>query len=158
MRIGCLFQRGASVLRGWAGGLACLLWVLAGTGCAVQARLTADQRQSNVESFDYVWRTIRDQHWDPELGGLDWQAVHDEFYPKVQQADTMPKARLVMNDMIGSLGKSHFGIIPVELYEDIDQGAEPGSSDRDGAAGRLTRPAGRGGGDLHLRVAEQLAQ
>ncbi|MFH1574736.1 MAG: hypothetical protein ABIG68_12185, partial [Acidobacteriota bacterium] len=36
-------------------------------------------RAADLESFEHVWKTIRDKHWDPALGGLDWQAVYREF-------------------------------------------------------------------------------
>ena len=52
---------------------------------------TAEQREKNVESFEVVWRTIRDTHFDPKLGGLDWQAVHDELKPRVENARTMAR-------------------------------------------------------------------
>jgi carboxyl-terminal processing protease len=39
--------------------------------------LTADQRAKNVEAFDMLWTTIRDKHFDPKLGGLDWQFFFD---------------------------------------------------------------------------------
>ncbi len=51
-----------------------------------QAALSSEQRPKNVESFDYVWMTIREKHWDPTLGGLDWDAVRAELRPKVEQA------------------------------------------------------------------------
>ena len=60
---------------------------------ARSAALTPDQRKLNLDSFEIVWQTIRDKHWDPKLGGLDWQAVHDELRPKVEAATTMEQAR-----------------------------------------------------------------
>lgn len=81
--------------------------------------LTPEQQQNNVDSFEYVWSTIRDRHWDPTLNGLDWQAIHDELLPGVAAARTMPDARAIMDDLIGRLGQSHFGIIPAQLYEDL---------------------------------------
>src|SRR5688572_30093480 len=81
------------------------LALLAGAGCRGadkkkpstkpsqrQAALTPEQRQKNVESFDYVWNTIKEKHWDPTLGGLDWDAVRAELRPKVEQARTTGKA------------------------------------------------------------------
>lgn len=62
------------------------------------AGLTAEERSRNVESFEFVWQTIRDKHFDPTLGGLDWQAVHDESRPKVEAATTMKDARTVISD------------------------------------------------------------
>jgi len=82
--------------------------------------LTAAQRSKNVESFEFVWRTIRDKHFDPKLGGLDWQAVHDALRPKVEAAMTMKDARAVIREAIERLRQTHFGIIPADLYEDLE--------------------------------------
>ncbi len=103
-----------------ATGIVCLL-LLAGCAATPKApRLTEQQRQLNVQSFDYVWTTIRDKHFDPELGGLDWEALRAELRPKVEQATTMPPARGAMTDMLDRLGQSHFAIIPAELYTDME--------------------------------------
>ncbi len=95
--------------------------------------LTADQHAKNLQSFEEVWTTIRDKHWDPTLGGLDWQAVHDELLPQAERARTMPEARGVMEAMIERLGQSHFGIIPQEIYADVDQAS--GGASGDGTTG-----------------------
>lgn len=97
------------------------------------ALLTPQERGLQLESFDYVWQTIRDRHWDPELGGLDWEAVRDSLRPKVESAATRGEARMVMNSMIGKLGQSHFGIFPADLYRDM--AAPEGESARDGSPG-----------------------
>src|SRR6266852_1449320 len=76
------------------------------------ATLTPQQRKKNLESFDYVWKTIRDKHYDPKLGGLDWQAAHDELRPQMEQADTPDKSRKILTQMIHRLGESHFTIVP----------------------------------------------
>ena len=57
--------------------------------------LTPEQRQLNIESFDVVWTTIRDKHFDPNLNGVDWDALRDEYRPKVEQASTMTEAWLL---------------------------------------------------------------
>ncbi|MBL0927674.1 MAG: hypothetical protein IBJ11_08480 [Phycisphaerales bacterium] len=82
-----------------------------------EVAMTADQRLKSVESFDKVWTTIRDSHWDPSLGGLDWEGVRAELRPKAEAAATMGEVRGVMGEMIGRLGLSHFGIIPGDAYE-----------------------------------------
>jgi carboxyl-terminal processing protease len=108
-----------------------LIWLAVLVGVALHAQepgprhaakpggLTAAQRSKNVESFEYVWKTIRDKHYDPKLGGLDWQAVHDALRPKVDAAMTMKDARDVIADAIGRLHQTHFAIIPADLYEDL---------------------------------------
>ena len=84
------------------------------------AALTPEQRQLNIQSFEYVWTTIRDKHWQTKPGGLDWQAVHDEFRPKIEAADSMDAARAVLNQMLGRLHQTHFAIVPGELYSNVD--------------------------------------
>ncbi|MGD0436021.1 MAG: S41 family peptidase [Bryobacteraceae bacterium] len=82
--------------------------------------LTPTQRQLNIDSFEHVWKTIRDKHWQVKPGGLDWQAVHDELRPAIEKADSMEAARAIMNDMIGRLHQTHFGIVPGDLYSDLN--------------------------------------
>jgi carboxyl-terminal processing protease len=91
-------------------------------GCPLGAALTAEQRQLNIRSFEYVWTAIRDKHWQTKPGGLDWQAIHDEFRPKMEAADSMDAARDVLNQMLGRLHQSHFNIVPAELYSNLDAG------------------------------------
>jgi carboxyl-terminal processing protease len=86
----------------------------------------SDQRKLNLDSFEFIWTTIRDQYWDPTFGGLNWQAVHDELRPRMERASTMAEARHVMREMIDRLGKSHFGIIPADVYADLDEREEGG--------------------------------
>ncbi|MBV8819809.1 MAG: PDZ domain-containing protein, partial [Acidobacteriaceae bacterium] len=73
----------------------------------------------NVESFEYVWRTVRDKIWDPEIGGLDWQAIHDEFLPQVEKAGTVAETRRILTRMLERLHLSHFQIIPATTYTEI---------------------------------------
>jgi len=88
--------------------------------CAALAfALTPEQRQLNIDSFEQVWKTVRDKHWQVKPAGLDWQAIHDELRPAIEKADSMEAARAVMNDMLGRLHQTHFGIVPSELYADV---------------------------------------
>ena len=87
---------------------------------AKPAELTDAERSRNVESFEVVWKTIRDKHFDPKLGGLDWQAVHDASRPKVEAASTMKDARARISEVIERLHQTHFGIIPAELYAGLE--------------------------------------
>jgi carboxyl-terminal processing protease len=91
-------------------------------GCPLGAALTPEQRQLNIQSFEYVWTAIRDRHWQTKPGGLDWQAIHDEFRPKMEAADSMDAARELLNQMLGRLHQSHFNIVPGELYSNVEGG------------------------------------
>lgn len=119
--------------------------------------LTAEQRALNVASFDHVWETVRDRHWDPDLGGLDWQAVRLELRPRVESAESMEAARDVMREALARLKQSHFAIISGEAYSQVaDAGVgepadTPGKKDGPGATGSDARSG------MELRVVDGVA-
>lgn len=98
------------------------------TLAAAQPVLTAEQKRLNLESFEFIWSTIRDQYWDPTFGGVNWNAVRDEFRPRIERAATMPETRSLMGQMLGRLGKSHFAIIPADVYGDLDSHDDAGGT------------------------------
>jgi len=87
--------------------------------------LTPKQRQLNIDSFEYVWTTIRDKHWQAKPAGLDWQ---DELRPAIEKADSMEAARGVMTDMLGRLHQTHFAIVPADLYSTVEGSHGKGES------------------------------
>jgi carboxyl-terminal processing protease len=125
-----------------------------GSSTAVKTGLTAEQRQKNIESFELVWRTIRDSHYDPRLGGVDWQAVRAELRPRVEKASSMDEARAVMNDMLGRLGHTHVMVFPASLYEDMQGGRANGKARHDAVPGFDVRMAD--GEAVVVRVTEGL--
>jgi carboxyl-terminal processing protease len=90
------------------------------TADSLCAALTPEQRQLSLQSFEYVWTAIRDKHWQTNPGGLDWQAIHDEFKPKIEAAESMDAVRAVMSQMLARLHQTHFGIVPADLYSNVD--------------------------------------
>ena len=102
--------------------------------------LTPQERQLNIDSFEYVWKTVRDKHWQARPGGLDWQAVHDELRPAIEKADSLEAARGIMNDMLGRLHQTHFAIVPAELYSHLDGS---GSQGRESTTGLDLRVVGQ---------------
>jgi carboxyl-terminal processing protease len=85
--------------------------------------------QLDLDSFEKVWTTIRDKHWQVKPGGLDWQAIHNEYQPRVKSAASHDQARAVMQEMLGRLKQSHFAIIPEMVYAVVDDDGEgPGTS------------------------------
>jgi carboxyl-terminal processing protease len=102
-----------------------------------QPPLTAQQKRLNIESFEFIWSTIRDQSWDPGFDSVRWTAVREELRPEMDRASTMAQARAVMREMLDRLGKSHFAIIPADVYGDLDN---PGGADGSPAAAQGVRP------------------
>jgi carboxyl-terminal processing protease len=104
---------------------------------AAYGQQTAREKHLNLESFEKVWTTIRDKHWEKNPGGLDWQKIHDEFRPKIEQASSNSQAREIMREMLGRLHETHFAIFPGNVYDDVN--ADGGGS---GSAGFDTRVLG----------------
>ncbi len=85
-----------------------------------QPALTDEQRSQNVASYDKVWSRIKERHFDPAKVGEAWDAKHAELRPRVEQATSMAEYRAATTELIESLHQSHFGLIPGEVYAEID--------------------------------------
>jgi len=53
------------------------------------------------------------------MGGLDWEGLRNELRPRVENAKTASDAREAMSELVMALGKSHFAIIPNEVYSEL---------------------------------------
>jgi carboxyl-terminal processing protease len=96
---------------------------------AVSSAFAQAASRLDLDSFEKVWTTVRDKHWQVKPAGLDWQAIHDEYRPKVENAASHDEARAVMQEMLGRLKESHFTIIPAVVYSAIDdEGEGPGTT------------------------------
>ena len=73
-----------------------------------------------LKSFDQVWSTIKNTHWDAELVGESWDAIGDKYRPQVESATSDNEVRDLLQAMINELGQSHFGVIPSKSYDAID--------------------------------------
>ncbi|MBV9925226.1 MAG: hypothetical protein JOZ96_09450 [Acidobacteria bacterium] len=64
------------------------------------------------ETFETVWRTVKENHFDPTFGGLDWEAVGERYRPLAAAAKTDAEFYGVLRRMIAELRLSHFAIFP----------------------------------------------
>lgn len=80
--------------------------------------LNADDSKSAAEirkeTFDIVWRTVKEKHFDPTLGGVDWQKVREKYEPRVSTLNDNNALYSLLQEMLGELHQSHFNIIPPE--------------------------------------------
>jgi carboxyl-terminal processing protease len=81
------------------------------SGASVVAGSARDLRQ---ETFDLVWRTVKEKHFDPTLGGLDWDKVRERYAPRVSAVKSDGELYVVLQQMLGELHQSHFYVIPPE--------------------------------------------
>lgn len=67
--------------------------------------------KENVETFQVVWQTIRDTHFDTNFNGVDWNAARAKYLPKIEKAESRDEARAITQEMLDLLGHSHLMII-----------------------------------------------
>ena len=80
------------------------------------APLNTNQRDT---LFETVWRTVRDEYVYTDYRGLDWQAIHDEYKPKIENAATVEEVYRLLAEMIEKLGDRHSSFMdPVEVEQD----------------------------------------
>ncbi|HKA20062.1 MAG TPA: S41 family peptidase [Blastocatellia bacterium] len=91
----------------------------------VPAETRADLRQ---ETFDIVWRTVKEKHFDPTLGGVDWDKVREQYAPRAAAAKTDNELYGILRQMLGELHQSHFNIIPPEAVVEDDSREPKGGS------------------------------
>lgn len=88
---------------------------------AVQPRAEVPQ---GLETFDAVWRIVRDTHFDKTYNGVNWDAARTEFRPQAAKATTMADVRAVVREMLGRLGQSHFALVPGSADSTTRPGAD----------------------------------
>jgi len=76
--------------------------------------------EQDMQSFQIVWETIRDKHWDLDSTGVDWNAVHDKYQSQAEKAENRAAMRKVINHMIGELGQTHFGLMGGDRFKALE--------------------------------------
>ncbi|MBA2338799.1 MAG: PDZ domain-containing protein [Pyrinomonadaceae bacterium] len=81
-----------------------------------------DVAQVRRESFEIVWRTITESHYDPTFGGVNWKKVHDDYAPRVAAVKTDDEFYTLLRRMIDELHLSHFAIYPPGAFDSRSEG------------------------------------
>jgi carboxyl-terminal processing protease len=77
----------------------CLVWL----GCYSVVASTP----SRVEVFDSAWSTVRENFFDPNFNGVDWQEMRSQYRPLATKARSTEELAEVVNRMLGELKTSH---------------------------------------------------
>jgi carboxyl-terminal processing protease len=123
--------------------------------------MAVEKQNVQLVSFDQVWNTVRERHWDKQKVGAAWDKAREELRPLAIQARTADEVRPVIQKLLDRLGESHFHVIPAEAYQQMrasgDEGmAQPEFDFRviDGEA-IVTRAAGQVQGGWALRKIDE---
>lgn len=77
---------------------------------AVTAALETDFAREAAEVFRQVWTWTRDNFYDPEMHGVDWDAMRARYAPVVAASRTPDEMRRALGLMVGELNASHSGV------------------------------------------------
>lgn len=103
-----------------------MLCLLVGGALAPLPAMSADSSPTaRRESFEIVWRTVKEKHFDPTFGGLDWEMVRKQYEPRVAAVRTDGELYRLLQQMLGELRQSHFAIIPPEAIRSDDSADPP---------------------------------
>jgi carboxyl-terminal processing protease len=84
------------------------------------------------QTFEIVWRTIKEKHFDPKFNGVDWDKVHDVYAPRVARVTSDKEFYELLQEMLGELHQSHFVILsPDVVASNKTESKEP----QEGSAG-----------------------
>lgn len=77
---------------------------------AVAAEMDVDFAREKLEVFREAWTYLRDNFFDPNFNGANWNEVQNEYGPVAAGARTPEELRRVISLMLGELNASHLGI------------------------------------------------
>jgi carboxyl-terminal processing protease len=89
----------------------------------VRASLAPTHTISNSEYlqvFEAVWSTVNETYFDPEFGGLDWDAVHSRYKPLIIAAKDDEELYDLLNQMLRELNVSHAGVWTEDMWPAIE--------------------------------------
>jgi carboxyl-terminal processing protease len=133
---------------------------------AVAPPRVSAEAATREETFEIVWKTIRDQFYDPTFGGIDWDKVRARYAPRVAQTTSNEELHSLLQMMLNELHQSHFLIIPPDAIPkfpsaDGEDGNEAGADEAliaklKGGNNRLTEQLTNGIG-IDLRIIDGTA-
>lgn len=93
----------------------------------VVAGKTAAASATNLrqQTFELVWRTVNEKHFDPTFGGVNWERVRAQYAPKIAAARNDAEFYGLLQQMLGELRQSHFSIVPPDAV--VEEEHKPSS-------------------------------
>ncbi|THA70640.1 peptidase S41 [Streptomyces sp. A0958] len=69
------------------------------------------------QAYDEAGRIIRSYFWEPDMCGIDWPAVLDQYRPLVERVATPDEFADLLREVLGELGTSHAYVSPARRNE-----------------------------------------
>jgi hypothetical protein len=87
----------------------------------IAPRALSPEQQRRLDTFNFVWQTIKSNYFDQTFSGLDWDKIKKEFEPRVLKTTSDNQLHGILQEMINRLDRSHFAVIPPEVYQAIER-------------------------------------
>ncbi|HUL71815.1 MAG TPA: S41 family peptidase [Vicinamibacterales bacterium] len=76
----------------------------------VTAEFTTDFASEKLEVFQQAWTLLRDNFFDPNFNGVNWEQSREAYGERVAAASMPDEMRRIVSLMIGDLNASHLGM------------------------------------------------
>ncbi len=76
----------------------------------VTAEMDVDFAREKLEVFQQAWSYLRDEFFDANFNGANWNGVRAAYEPRIAGASTADEMRRLISLMVGELNASHLGI------------------------------------------------
>jgi carboxyl-terminal processing protease len=103
--IACMLNRNRTQLVGFMKKIVIILFLV------LSAATSCETQDQNMQSFETVWQTVYEKHFDPTFGGIDWRKVHDRYKPQISAAKSNSEFFSITNKMLFELNLSHLLVI-----------------------------------------------
>lgn len=77
---------------------------------AVAASMNVDFSAEKEVAFEEAWRWLNENYHNPQMNGVNWNAVRSEYAPLVAGAANPPTLYGLLEQMVGELDSSHSGV------------------------------------------------
>ncbi|WP_307715036.1 S41 family peptidase [Streptomyces sp. V4I23] len=77
----------------------------------------ADPASEWRQAYGEAGRLIRDYFWEPDMCGIDWDAVLEQYRPLVERVASPDEFADLLREVLGELGTSHAYVTPARRNE-----------------------------------------
>jgi carboxyl-terminal processing protease len=77
-------------------------------------------KSETLQVFEEVWSTVNRTFYDPEFGGVDWNAIHNQYKPLILAAGNDEEVYRILNQMLWELNVSHVGVGTAEQWPSVE--------------------------------------
>jgi len=80
-----------------------------------------DVREDFRQLYIDAWRLERDYFWDPNMHGVDWDAMRDKYLPLVDRVTTRRELNDLIGELVGELSALHVSVRGGDLRQGPNQ-------------------------------------